>query len=1523
MSIRRLSSYLFVVFLAVVLIWGLAGSRLSSQAPTPAAAVISGRNVNMVSGTTLPGGDPWLQRQNEPSIAVSSRNPLHLLAGCNDYRTVDMPISEGEIPGKQPTAAVGDAWLGVYTSYDGGESWTSTMLPGFPQDPASNPLKGYRAAADPVVRSGPNGLFYFSGIAFNRDTNLGVVFVARFIDDNNKENGGTIRYIDTKIIAKGTTANFLDKPWISVDQPRLPVANITISGQTFPRHNVYIAYSSFTGTKNTQGDIMFARSADCGTTWGTPIKISSGSYAHQGATIAIKPVIGEVLVAWRRFGVSGKMPDSIFVAQSLTRGLAFQSPVKVADVTPFDQPTTDETQSLPGTAAGTAFRTNSYPAIAVDRSGHVYLAWSQRGLGPNGDARIVLSTSYLGSSWSVPQAVANYDANNNTFLGHQIMPAMIFAGGKLALIWVDQRRDFSSGLYGFNKWIIDSLPYRHTMDIWAGEADTSTFPNLVWKTSQVSRYLYSVLKDEFGEIVYQNGLPVIFPVQFNCVNFPLFKGGHNPFNGDYIDIAAAPTFKLDSLWNWIFNSESPDPPVFHVVWTDNRDVRAPKNGNWTAYTPPSSAQAPAYISAGHPACDPNGSGNEPGMRNQNIYTAKVTWGLEAVAPVNDKPLNLANGVARAFVFYVKNNTDALRGFRLSIASQPAGGQASFDQFSLLASIDADIAPYSTIARTVFVSSTNVNAAVTVDIHEIDAGGNVIANGLTSAILLNGDSSNPDMSGAQEAHNPNIVNSANPNIVNWVAVNPNIVNPNIVNPNIVNPNIVNPNIVNPNIVNPNIVNPNIVNPNIVNPNIVNPNIVNPNIVNPNIVNPNIVNPNIVNPNIADANPDDVTATDVEWTVKNEGTTTTSYSLKTLAKLAPPQGVYVQLLVYRVHYTPAVAGAELKAEGVEACSLKQEPHHELILNVVNPNIVNPNIVNPNIVNPNIVNADIENATFAVAPGEEVVVDLRVLDTGASGTSGSQTKPQMAMSAMPANRTAQATTVQEFIQSLGFAVTSHAVNTVDVISGSRVPPADATDLVIGTSSLPDGVVNVLYNAPLNAYGGAGGYSWSLNAGELPPGLFVNPGGSITGTPTQAGTYQFIVRVDAGGQFDTQQYAIYIDSNTTPDPLNITTTSIPSGVQGHWYGATLAAVGGVWPRSWSLSSGSLPEGVGLDGGGVISGTPTAAGSFNFTARVVDRNGTIDTQTLTLVVSAETTVYLDITGVVFDEAGAPLGGVVLRGLPNTPVTAADGTYADSVPTGWSGTAIPFMAGHAFTPVSRTYTNLASSQVSQNYNVPTTPPSVSGAVLLDGIGVQGVVMNGLPGPPTTDTSGTFLVTVNYGSTYTVTPAKTGFTFTPASQTFTNISSSQTANFTASTIIGTASKLVFTQSPGGGMGDAVWATQPMVEIQDAGGNRITSDNSTMITLAIGNNPSGGALSGDTAIQVTGGGASFADLSIDKGGWGYTLVATSTLMLPQATSEAFGIEGFRSTVQPMYVSRYSHTATSTVVDTGEGAEQLPTL
>ena len=197
-------------------------------------AQVAGQNINMVSGTNWPAGDPFLQRQNEPSMAVSSRNPEHLLGGANDYRTVD-------IPDPQAPSILGDAWLGVYSSLDGGETWKSTLLPGYPQDSStvgvSSPLHGFQAASDPTVRSGPSGLFYYSGMAFNRtpaSNPLGAVFVARFIDNNNRENGDptakmgltnltptySIRYLGATVISSGTAGQFLDKPWPAVDIPR-------------------------------------------------------------------------------------------------------------------------------------------------------------------------------------------------------------------------------------------------------------------------------------------------------------------------------------------------------------------------------------------------------------------------------------------------------------------------------------------------------------------------------------------------------------------------------------------------------------------------------------------------------------------------------------------------------------------------------------------------------------------------------------------------------------------------------------------------------------------------------------------------------------------------------------------------------------------------------------------------------------------------------------------------------------------------------------------------------------------------------------------------------------------------------------------------------------------------------------------------------------------------------------------------------------------------------------------------------
>ncbi|MGH9816514.1 MAG: Ig domain-containing protein, partial [Candidatus Acidiferrales bacterium] len=93
----------------------------------------------------------------------------------------------------------------------------------------------------------------------------------------------------------------------------------------------------------------------------------------------------------------------------------------------------------------------------------------------------------------------------------------------------------------------------------------------------------------------------------------------------------------------------------------------------------------------------------------------------------------------------------------------------------------------------------------------------------------------------------------------------------------------------------------------------------------------------------------------------------------------------------------------------------------------------------------------------------------------------------------------------------------------------------------------------------------------------------------------------------------------------LNITTANLPAGAVGQAYNQTLQATGGMAPLTWDLdpaNPGALPDGLMLDAGtGVVSGTPTAAGTFNFTARVRDSGNPqqSDTQALTITVTGLT----------------------------------------------------------------------------------------------------------------------------------------------------------------------------------------------------------------------------------------------------------------------------------------------------------------
>ncbi len=128
---------------------------------------------------------------------------------------------------------------------------------------------------------------------------------------------------------------------------------------------------------------------------------------------------------------------------------------------------------------------------------------------------------------------------------------------------------------------------------------------------------------------------------------------------------------------------------------------------------------------------------------------------------------------------------------------------------------------------------------------------------------------------------------------------------------------------------------------------------------------------------------------------------------------------------------------------------------------------------------------------------------------------------------------------------------------------------------------------------------------------------------------------------------YALTI-THGAPTPPSITTTSLPSGRTTISYGTQqLAATGGTTPYAWSLSAGALPTGLSLaPSTGIISGTPSAAGTTNFTARVTDAASQTATQALAITIATNsvpnittTTLPSATTGTAYSQSIASTGG--------------------------------------------------------------------------------------------------------------------------------------------------------------------------------------------------------------------------------------------------------------------------------------------
>ncbi|MGA2903137.1 MAG: Ig domain-containing protein [Candidatus Korobacteraceae bacterium] len=197
--------------------------------------------------------------------------------------------------------------------------------------------------------------------------------------------------------------------------------------------------------------------------------------------------------------------------------------------------------------------------------------------------------------------------------------------------------------------------------------------------------------------------------------------------------------------------------------------------------------------------------------------------------------------------------------------------------------------------------------------------------------------------------------------------------------------------------------------------------------------------------------------------------------------------------------------------------------------------------------------------------------------------------------------------------------------ILSGcaASAPQNGPGALDIALIDLAEGVPGIAYRQLLIATGGVTPYTWTITAGTLPPGLSVTSDGIISGTPTTTGTFDFTVQV-----VDSQTPVHAIDtaplSITINPPLSLLPSTLPNGLVGSSYSASIVASNGVYPYLYSVAFGSLPPGLtlttntdlGAPNTATISGTPTDAGVFNFTLQATDSLGEVATAAYQIVVT-------------------------------------------------------------------------------------------------------------------------------------------------------------------------------------------------------------------------------------------------------------------------------------------------------------------
>ncbi|MDP9301738.1 MAG: glycoside hydrolase [Actinomycetota bacterium] len=470
-------------------------------------------------------------QNNEPFSVVAPSNPNLVVTGWNDYCS---------------------DWMGLGFSTDGGETWTDSLVPGYPADTSTEGMTSpefgrTNNASDPVAAfNGDGSMFYFGFLAYNGfagpKTNSDAAVARYAVRDPSDPayQNYPLDYLGTTQIGKGPAAAnfngiFNDKDMIEVDQ-------------TGGSHdgNIYSCWTKFPafGTPT----IRFRASSDGGQTYAPPVNLTEGG-AGQGCDITVE-ADGDVYVIWRDFELSSSHKNfGVSFARSTDGGLSFSPDRKIRDLVaynPFDgardcgdgvdlcpsgfvfhrvplEPriTSDPTGELPGVFA-------IYNAVDPSTMVPTTTTYTSAGFGTGMVGR---SFVYVARSLNDGQTWTPVKVDGVTADGHQYFPDGDALAGRLAVVWQDSREDpcYSA-----------QLPVDNTAS--ATKCDDHALNTYAAVSTDGVTFGSSAVASSVGQMP----------------QYEMFDAASVPFLGDY---------------NWIDLIELGDGSLFgYLSWTDNRDV---------------------------------------------------------------------------------------------------------------------------------------------------------------------------------------------------------------------------------------------------------------------------------------------------------------------------------------------------------------------------------------------------------------------------------------------------------------------------------------------------------------------------------------------------------------------------------------------------------------------------------------------------------------------------------------------------------------------------------------------------------------------------------------------------------------------------------------------------------------------------------------------------------------------------------------------------------------------------------------